>query len=136
MSAEDIIAAARECLGTPFRHQGREPGRALDCLGVVVHVARARNHTHQDAAGYARTPAPGLLEAGLAGQVCLYRVPLVNMQPGDVLLMRFSREPQHLAVFTGEGIIHAYQAIGRCVEHRLDDKWRKRIVSAWRFRNE
>ena len=30
MTADDIIAAARACLGTPFRHQGRvaEIGRA------------------------------------------------------------------------------------------------------------
>ena len=55
------------------------------------------------------------------------------MLPGDLLLMRFAGEPQHLAVFTGETIIHAYQATGRVVEHSLDDKWRRRIVRVYRF---
>jgi hypothetical protein len=39
MIADNVIEAARECLGTPFRHQGRIVGEALDCAGVAVHVA-------------------------------------------------------------------------------------------------
>jgi hypothetical protein len=48
--------------------------------------------------------------------------------------MRFGNEPQHLAVFEGDNVIHAYESIGRVVEHRLDDKWRKRIVRVYRFK--
>ncbi|MBK8745664.1 MAG: peptidase P60, partial [Propionivibrio sp.] len=36
-----ILAAARACIGTPFVHQGRIPGLALDCAGLVVAVAQA-----------------------------------------------------------------------------------------------
>ena len=54
-------------------------------------------------------------------------------QPGDLLLMRFAREPQHLAVLVGENIVHAYANAGRCVEHRLDDAWSRRIVRVYRF---
>ena len=36
MTADDIVNAARECVGTPFRHQGRVLGVGLDCAGLVL----------------------------------------------------------------------------------------------------
>ena len=45
MTALDIIEAAAECIGVPFRHQGRSiepgPGQGIDCVGLAVHVARS-----------------------------------------------------------------------------------------------
>jgi cell wall-associated NlpC family hydrolase len=51
MTAAEIIAAARACLGTPFRHQGRLPGIGLDCAGVALHVAQAVGCGTLDASG-------------------------------------------------------------------------------------
>ena len=131
MTAEQIIAAARECIGTPFAHQGRILGRALDCAGVAVHVAR-QWHEVDEPAAYGRLPNNAMLEYWLERQPFLERV--APPEAGDLLLMRFTGEPQHLAVFTGQTIIHAYQAAGKVVEHDLDAKWRRRIVRAYRFR--
>lgn len=130
MRAEQIIAAARECIDTPFAHQGRVVGLALDCAGVAVHVAQHWYSVEQPAA-YGRLPHDAMLEHWLDRQPYLQR----EMVPhaGDVLLMRFKGEPQHLAVHAGDTIVHAYQPFGRVVEHRLDDKWRRRIVCAYRF---
>jgi hypothetical protein len=36
----EIIAKAREYLGTPFRHQGRLKGRAMDCGGLPLCVGQ------------------------------------------------------------------------------------------------
>jgi len=52
MSADEILAAARACLGTPFLHQGRIPGVALDCAGLVVAVAQAIGADYVDRTGY------------------------------------------------------------------------------------
>jgi cell wall-associated NlpC family hydrolase len=38
--AHNMVLAARECLGTPFQHQGRVPGVGLDCVGVAIYAAR------------------------------------------------------------------------------------------------
>ena len=134
MTSDDIIAAARETLETPFRHQGRIAGVGLDCAGVIAHVAD-RLGMHYDApTNYGRTPYRGLLEATLDAQPCLERVP--DMQAGDVLLMKWKAEPMHLAIWTGSRIIHAYEGAGKCCEHGLDDAWRSRIVRAYRFRSE
>lgn len=133
MTAADIILTARSMLGTPFVHQGRVPGKALDCAGLVVSVAAALNIEHVDVTGYGRRPHQGLLEATVDGQECLFSVLLNDLQPGDILLMRFAKEPQHLAIYAGETIIHSYEAAGQVCEHGMDDVWRKRIIRAYRF---
>lgn len=137
---DDILAAARAELGTPFRHQGRTPGWSLDCAGLVVTVASALGVDYSDQQGYSRHPSDGLLESALDAQPCLVRVALADMQAGDVLLMRFNADPQHLAIFAGwsdvyqaEGIIHAWLQAKKVCEHVLTDEWRSRIVRVYRF---
>jgi NlpC/P60 family putative phage cell wall peptidase len=130
---EAIVRAARACLETPFVHQGRLPGVGLDCIGLLVAVARAIGYPHQDRDGYGRLPAQGLLESTLSSH--LDEVPRSMLQPGDVLAFRFRRDPQHVGILTGDNtLIHAYQQAGKCVEHGYDDEWRRRLVSAWRWR--
>ncbi len=132
MTADDIVAAARACIGTPFVHQGRIPGVALDCAGLVVAVAESVGVEYADHAGYGRNPANGLLESVLDVQPFLTRV--FDRKPGDVLLMRFAGEPQHLAIFTGDNIIHSYESVGKVCEHRMADVWAVRIVRVYRFK--
>lgn len=136
MTQNDIIAAARACLGTPFRHQGRLPGIGLDCAGVAVEVARALGCAPLDVSGYGRTPAAGQLEAALEAQPDLERIlDREARQPGDILLLRFTDEPQHLAILTDEGtMIHSFEAVGICCEHTITRGWAARIVRVYRFR--
>lgn len=127
------VAAARAALGTPFLHQGRTAGWGLDCAGVLVLAARSMGHTPDEPPAYARMPHDGLLESWVDRQPFLVRIERAAMRAGDLLLMRFAAEPQHLALYADPTIIHAYQGVGRVVEHRLDDKWRRRIVRVYRF---
>ncbi|MFA5170430.1 MAG: NlpC/P60 family protein [Sulfuriferula sp.] len=133
MTADDIISAARECIGTPFQHQGRINGLALDCAGVIVCVASKFGLKSIQPAGYGRSPCNGMLEEAADMQPYLDRV--TAMQAGDVLMMRFTGEPQHVGIYTGENIIHAYESVGKVVEHRLDEKWAARIVRIYRFKD-
>lgn len=132
MKSSAIIESARECIGTPFQHQGRIVGLALDCAGVAVHVFNGVGCAVDEPDAYSRMPNNSMLEYWADRQPFLTRVS--TPQAGDILLMRFTGEPQHVAVFTGENIIHAYESIGRVVENLLDDKWRKRIVRVYRFK--
>lgn len=133
MTADDIISAARQCLGTQFRHQGRMVGIGLDCAGVAIHVARAIGAECFDVDGYGMVPANGELEKALDAQPCLQQVELADRQAGDLLLMRFAAEPQHLAICAGDTIVHAYEAVGKCCEHRLSSVWEARVVRVYRF---
>lgn len=134
MTADEIIDAARLAIGTPFQHQGRSPWKALDCAGLIVHVAREVGIEYVDQAGYSRLPSGGMLEAALDRQPGLRQVPVSERKPGDVLLMRFKNEPQHLAIYAGDTIIHSYAAVRQVCEHRLDDAWLARIVGVYRFK--
>jgi cell wall-associated NlpC family hydrolase len=131
MTTDDIIAAARSAIGIPFRHQGRTE-RGLDCAGLIIHVAKKLEIVYVDSDGYARQPSGGLLESMLDAQPCLERV--ADMQAGDVLLMRFAGEPQHLGIFTGQNIIHSWAQPGKVCEHGFIAPWPKRVVRIYRFK--
>ena len=129
-TGQDVVAEARTWIGTPFQHQGRVKGRAVDCAGLVVGVAHSLGFEIADMAGYARQPFGNLLKAICEAQGVKVDTP----QPGDILLMRFVREPQHLAVHAVDTIIHSYQRAGKVTEHRMDNVWRDRIVAVYRFK--
>ena len=135
MTPDEIIRAARGLIGTPFVHQGRLPGRALDCAGLVVAVAQAIGVEYVDQTGYSRSPSGGLLESALDDQPGITRIAPDIRAPGDILLMRFSGDPQHLAILAGNTIIHAYEAPGLVCEHDLTDLWVRRIVRVYRFKD-
>lgn len=126
----DIITAARTFMGVPFRHQGRNK-LGVDCLGLVLLSAEMSGVKLQDLKGYARSPDGHTLKSECGKQ--LIPVKLRDIQDGDILLMSFRREPQHLAIKTNIGIIHSYQDSGGVVEHGLDDRWLKRIRGAYRI---
>jgi hypothetical protein len=141
MKRVDIVAAARELIGTRYAHQGRVAGLAADCAFVPIHAAHSigMDVQHLFIARYGRHPVPAEMRAALDDH--LDRIPVAQMQPGDVVWMRFDGEPQHLGVVGdyvhgGLSLIHAYNGAGvnKVVEHRLDENWRRRIVAAWQFR--
>jgi cell wall-associated NlpC family hydrolase len=133
MSLPDhIVSAARQCIGTQFQHQARIVGRGLDCAGVLVHVLKTIGAEFNDERGYPRVPRNYLIRTILESQPCLQKIQKSEMQTGDVLLMRFTSEPQHVAILAETTIIHAYSQIGRCVEHGFTDEWRRRVTDVYR----
>ena len=127
-----IVNLARETLNTPFLHQGRVLGVGMDCIGVAAHIAKSLGLDHTESQGYSPSPSNGLLESALGAQSCLFEAR--DMQVGDLLLMRFAEEPQHVAIFAGDTIIHSYQNVGKVVEHPFSDVWRARVVKIYRFK--
>lgn len=144
----DIVAEARTWLGTRFHHQGRvrktatHPG-GCDCIGLVVGVVRdlqipskqSGKFLHQyDYKNYSRLPDGKLFREML--EKYLTEIPIDETQPGDVLLFRFEKDPQHIAIVSdykhgGLGLIHCYASSRKVVEHVLDDGWRNRMVAAF-----
>jgi cell wall-associated NlpC family hydrolase len=136
----DVCTAARTWLRVPYHHQGRTRA-GCDCGGLVGAVAVQCGIVPAswwaqvfDPAfgGYARQPSLGTLQ-----RVCeSFMAPVGEPLPGDVLLMRFATEPQHLAIVAdyrhgGLSIIHALRDAGCVTEHRLAPQWRQRIVQAY-----
>lgn len=127
MAGSDVVEAARQLLGVPFAHQGRSSA-GVDCAGLVVLAHRAVGREVRDAYGYGRQPHDGMMRRHLVES---FR-PVQEPQLGDVLLMAFAEEPQHLAIYAGRTIIHAYERAGKVVEHRFADVWRARVRGVFR----
>lgn len=127
-----VIAAARECLETPFHHQGRQPGVGIDCAGLLIHAYRQAGLRVTDEAAYGRSPDPGRMRQALLRVV---RPAGDGWQRADVLYFRIDRQPQHLAIYTGRGIVHAYITAGKVVETGLDARWMKRLSARYRHRD-
>jgi cell wall-associated NlpC family hydrolase len=132
---DKIIEYARECLDTPYLHQGRIKGIGLDCVGIVVYIAGKLGYSTSEDVNYRQEPSSGQIESAADRQYYLDRIYDDNMKPSDILMMRFEKDPQHVAIFTGENIIHSYSTVGKVVEHRLDHRWKNRIVRVYRFKD-
>ncbi|MCA1807260.1 MAG: NlpC/P60 family protein [Actinobacteria bacterium] len=131
-----IVDEARAWLGTPFSHQGRSRS-GVDCSGLVICVGKSLGllDGYVDS-GYARQPDPDNMLEKLS--IWGDKIHVKDALPGDVLWFRFI-QPMHLGILTdfsdGQlGLIHSYYEANGCVEHSLDNVWKKRVVSAFRFR--
>jgi hypothetical protein len=135
VTPDQVVAAARSYIGTRWHHQGRNRA-GLDCVGLIVCVAHDLGVSDFDSRDYGRLPSADALREGLRAH-CI-ELPVAALAPGLLALMRFEREPQHLAftadyLYGGLSIVHALAQSRRVVEQRLDDLWRGRIVALYQM---
>jgi len=126
---EKILIEARSWVGTPWHHQGRLKHVGVDCVGLIVGVASALGLTLEDTTDYQRFPDGVTLAKELGRQLLLTQKPL----PGDVMLFRVSRLPQHVAFCSPLGVIHAHQGVKTVVETSLSQAWRTRLFGVYSF---
>lgn len=123
----DVIAEARSWLDTPYVHQHRAKGAAVDCAGLVIGVARELGIVAADfdVNGYARVPdGKSLLE------LCdrfMSRLPMWQLKPGHVLVFAFEKHPTHL------GIVGDYLHGGLSIIQALGTSDGKGSVVEWRL---
>ncbi len=124
MKREELIEEARSWIGTPFHHQASTKGAGCDCAGLVRGVGAAFGCIDPNVImNYAREPN-GTIERYLDKFVTVTK----NPKPGDIVLFRIRRLPQHMGFLTDKGtIIHSYYPFG-VVEHEFSDKWKQRVV--------
>jgi NlpC/P60 family putative phage cell wall peptidase len=138
MTRNDIIAAAREWLGTPYRHQASLKGVGCDCLGLVRGVWREFYGAEpQPVPAY----SPDWAEAGLretlaeAGQRYLAAIDRDEFDGGDVLLFRWRAHlpAKHAGIATSKArMIHA-QSGAAVNEVAITPWWRRHLAYAFRF---
>lgn len=136
MNRQDVVIAARDWIGTPYHHQARIKGVGVDCIGIVIGVARELGAVAQDfdITNYSRMP-DGKSLMRLANQ---YMRPIVHrdMMAGHVVVVTFDRDPQHFGILGdychgGLSIIHAASKVGRVIETRLMFSTSMRFVAAF-----
>lgn len=93
--AQEIINYAYQFLGNPYVYGGNSLTRGIDCSGFVKQIFAKFGYT------LPRTSASYLSGVGTT-------IPLSDIQPGDILVYRYSNGGGHVAIYIGEGkIIHA-----------------------------
>ena len=129
--ADEIWAAAEECLGTPWRHQGRTCGTAIDCVGVVAHIMDRLSLPYDDVKGYPRSPFDGRLQQVLADQPSLEQIG--QLEDGCVVALRITKEPQHVGVYYGGQIIHASYSAANTLKQTFSAKFVRSTQAIYRI---
>lgn len=135
-----LVTAARAYLGTPFRHRGRRR-TGVDCVGLLLLAFRDCGVELPDFRLYGKEPhEDGLIERvthAVGEPIAVAPVFSDQLQIGDVVVMRFSINPHHVAlvgdyVFGGHSLIHAHGEAGKVVEHRFSDDQISRVTHVFR----
>src|SRR6056297_1602809 len=136
VSPEAIVAEARDWLGTPWRHQGRSI-RGLDCVGLVVVVARTLRLSDYDHTAYGRHAQGQNLVDHFRAQ--MDGVVLTDSRPGDVLVFADQAYPCHCGFLTERfgrpHLLHAHATRRRVIEEPHAGEWPRKVKFAFRFRH-
>ncbi|MEO1322057.1 MAG: NlpC/P60 family protein [Pseudomonadota bacterium] len=138
MTRAEIVAAAKDWIGTPYRHQASRKGVGTDCLGLIRGVWRELIGPEPAALPpYTADWAEALQQDTLldAARHYLVEVPIGGAEPGDVLLFRIGlgHPAKHCAIVSDrDRIIHAYWNRAVC-ETRLVPWWTRRCAAAFAF---
>lgn len=129
--AERIVAAARACVGVPFRLHGRSVETGLDCIGLAVLALARAGHKRLGAVPGAYSIRGGSVArfAQAMEAVGLRRVRCER--PGDLLLVQAGAAQFHLMIVTGDGHVHAHAGLGRVVEMPGASIWP--VLARWRW---
>ncbi len=137
----EIVAAARGWIGTPYRHQASLKHVGCDCLGLVRGVWR---ECVGDEPEVAPAYSPDWAEAGgietlaEAASRHMQAVALNDVQAGDVVLFRWKQHlpAKHAGIATSATtMIHAQEGVG-VVEISLSKWWLRRVAFVFRFPQE
>lgn len=148
MTQQLVIDSARTFLGTPWQHQARCKGVAVDCIGLLVGAFTEAGYKIEDVTDYGRNPNPRRFLGHLAryfdrmgGKADATLVEHDRdawefAQPGDVLAFSFVGldTPQHVGICTGRHVIHTFQTAGKVAEHDMNLEWQRQLHSVWRLR--
>ncbi|MEL6102809.1 MAG: NlpC/P60 family protein [Pseudomonadota bacterium] len=144
MSRPEIVAEARNWIGTPYVHQMSVMGAGTDCLGLIRGIWRAVLGAEPEL-----PPAYSRDWSEPSGDEALWRAAQRHLlvcdagapDPGDVVLFRMKSGAvaKHLGVIGAAApiptFIHAYSG-HRVVESPLSRPWQRRIVARFKFPEE
>ena len=136
MTRDDVVAAARGWLGTPYRHLSARRGAGCDCLGLVCGVWGELGGETIELPAY-RADWRDTRHADDLLALAERRLVRASGRPraGQVILFQLGRTrvPRHCGIAVDEhGFIHAQEGRG-VVLSDLTDGWRKHVAAIFDF---
>lgn len=131
----DVINEARKWLGVKWRHQGRTK-LGIDCAGLIILVGKSLGLADYDTVNYQRrTHGTNFLNHF---KMNMTQKPILDAEPGDVLLFRDNQFPCHSTIVSEIGgvqtIIHAHAFRRKVLEERLDQgDWMNLRVACFKY---
>ncbi|KKB86618.1 hypothetical protein VW29_01220 [Devosia limi DSM 17137] len=137
MNGEIVVVAARQWLGTPYRHQAATLGAGCDCLGLLRGVWRTLYGDEPMVMPPYRADMRDVAHAGaLEAAAERFLLPVGGqLQAGQVLLFRLNgmAAAKHCGILVGpDRFIHSQERLG-VVEASLTEAWARRISGRFTF---
>lgn len=137
MRPDLVVAAARQWLGTPYRHQAATLGAGCDCLGLLRGVWRTLYGDEPMAVPPYRADMRDPIHAGaLLAAAERFLLPVTDgPAAGQVVLFRLNglAEAKHCGILLGvDRFIHAQERLG-VVEANLTEAWARRVSGRFAF---
>ncbi len=118
-----VVRPAESMIGVPYRYGGGSPD-GFDCSGLVRY-------------SYRRGGFPELPRNSRAQYASTQRIPLDELEPGDLLFFTFrGRNVSHVGIYVGDGaFVHAAKTTRRVERVRFDHPyWSRHLQLAGRVR--
>lgn len=137
ISRDDVVAKARDWLGTPYSHQGRVKGHRVDCMGLVVGICDEYGISHNAPTAYVADPKGMQLLTGCEAWLVSREEKKAVYGAVGVFWGWNRNEAQHFAIFGMHAhrltMIHAFSRNNKVIEHTFDPFWEKRLVRVFDF---
>lgn len=132
---DEIVARAKEYLGTPWRHQARNINYGVDCAGLFICVAQDLEISEFETNRYSRKPNPQEFRRAMIEMGC---TSVVKPETGDLLRMAAPKWPVHVGIYEidsagVEWVIHAYAPARKVIREHLTEKRKLMIREIMRF---
>lgn len=125
---EAVIKEARTWVGVPWHHQGRNR-HGIDCAGLIIKIAESFGVFIPDLKIYPQKPDQRLMD------VTTRYLLRCDLAPACICLFEFSNAPWHVGLYTGESLIHAWDAGRRkqVIESEWNRYWERNLHRCFRF---
>ncbi len=140
LTRDNVVASAREYMGVPFRHQGRN-ALGIDCVGLVLLTAKNVGACEQDF-DYADYPRRSPHSEAFMDvfKEKLVQVSTSSLKKGDVVALREPIFPCHCGIigerFGELTLIHAFAPYKKVTEgFWFAEGWDKKLVAVFEFPN-
>lgn len=137
---QNLIAAARSWIGTPFHARAAVKNVGVDCVHLMLEIYKEAGILPPDSSLPTLYPMDGgshlnrsLVVDFLKSDSNFYQVQKGKFQPGDLLLMNMGRVIHHTAFLEFKNrIIHAMDPAGVIYGDLKDPTISKRVEQVWR----